>query len=185
MVLENTQFEFMSKNIWTLPFCLKFFPGSRDVIENSIQPFHLGYAANGLRKYANWVYVAKYLNITILYRVSPRFQKWYWKLNWATVSFPLYDLRKYTNWVYLDKYLNIAILLRISPRFQKYIGKFNPTLFHWATGLKKKLRIFWKYFPRILRVHRKTYSLKYWTRLPSIGQSLSPSVCQSISPPVR
>ena len=151
MVLENTQFEFMSKNIWTLPFCLKFFPGSRDVIENSIQPFHLGYAANGLRKYANWVYVAKYLNITILYRVSPRFQKWYWKLNWATVFFPLYDLRKYTNWVYLDKYLNIAILLRISPPVPEIQS--DPFPLGYGIFFSKMIwRIILDISPRFLRV---------------------------------
>ena len=93
-------------------------------------------------------------------------------------------------WLYLDIYLNIAILYRIFPRFQKCIRKFNPTLFHWTTGFfffKKDLADFLKIFPRIFKgpfLHRKTYSLKYWTRLPSIGQSVSPSVCQSISPSI-
>ena len=40
--LENTQFEFMEKNIWTLPFGSEFPPGSRDVIENSIRPYSIG-----------------------------------------------------------------------------------------------------------------------------------------------
>jgi len=42
MVLENMQFEFMSKNIWILPFGIDFTPGSRDVIESSIRPFFIG-----------------------------------------------------------------------------------------------------------------------------------------------
>jgi len=36
MVLENRQFEFNKRNIWTLPFSSELIPGSRDVIENSI-----------------------------------------------------------------------------------------------------------------------------------------------------
>ena len=99
----------------------------------------LGYSvfSIGLKKYATWVYLAKSLNIAILYRFFHRFQKWYRKLNptllnWATELFSLNGLRKYAIFMYVDKYLNIAMLFRISPRFLKWYHKFNPTLFYWA-----------------------------------------------------
>ena len=103
--------------------------------------------------------------------------------------FTLQMVLKYAIWVYLEKYLNIAILFRISPRFQKWYRKFIPTLFHWAARLrhfifKNDLADFLKMFPRLFNgpfLYRKTYSLKYWTRLPSVGQSGSPSVPLSVS----
>ena len=81
----------------------------------------------------------------------------------------------------MEKCLNIVILFRISPQFQRCYRKFNPTLLHWATGFFVKIDLadVKKGFPGFLRIsslHRKTYSLKYWTRLPSVGQSVSPSI---------
>ena len=94
--------------------------------------------------------VAKWLNIAILYRISPRFQKWYRKFNptllhWATGFFSSTGLRKCAIWVYEEKYLSIAILWRISPWFQKWC-QFNPTIFHWVTAFFQKL------FPWILNI---------------------------------
>ena len=46
---------------------------------------------------------------------------------------------------------------------------------------------FLTYFPQIIKgpfLHRKTYLLKYWTPIPSVGQSISPSVRESFSPSV-
>ena len=48
-VLENTQFEFIQQNIWTLPIISEFPPGSKDAIENSFRPFSIG-----LQRFFKW-----------------------------------------------------------------------------------------------------------------------------------
>ena len=68
---------------------------------------------NGLGKYALWVYVEKYLNIAICFRISPWFQWCYRKFNptllhWVTALFSLNGLKKYTIWVYVDKNFNCS-----------------------------------------------------------------------------
>ena len=97
--------------------------------------------------------VEKYLNIAILFRISPRFQNCYLTFNptllhflhWATDVFSN-GLRKYAIWVYVDKYLNVAILFRISPRFQSYIANsirpFSIGQFFFKNDLADFLKIF-------------------------------------------
>ena len=48
--LRYVQFEFMKENSWTLSFCSKFPPSSRDFIENSIWPFISFHWATGFFK---------------------------------------------------------------------------------------------------------------------------------------
>ena len=66
---------------------------SRYVIEHSIRPFNIGLQRYiRQRKYAIWVYVVKYLNIAIFFRISPPVPEMYRKFNptlfhWATAFF--------------------------------------------------------------------------------------------------
>ena len=133
---ENTQFEFILKNIWTLPFCTEFPTWLKKLYRN--------------------------LNPTILH--------------WAKGFFlSLYGLRKYTIWVYLNKYFVILIVWYFVQNFPPVLEMISQiqSPFQLGYGIFKKMirRIIWIYFPGFLRVfmHRKTYSLNYWTRLPSVS----------------
>ena len=115
-----------------------------------------------------------------MFRISPRFQRCYRKFNptlfhWAKGFFFLKWSWKVCNLILCRK---IFELFRISPT----VPEFNPTHFHWAIDFFSKMVL------RISFLNRKTYSLKYWTRPPSVGpsvrQSVSLSVRQSVSPSV-
>ena len=71
----------------------------------------------------------------------------------------------------------------------KCYRKSNPTLLHWATAFfQKRLCGFLKDVPHVFWVHflhRKTYSLKYWTRRPSVCQSVCLSVRESVGPSIH
>ena len=79
-----------------MQFCSEFPPGSRDVIETSILPLRDFFLV--LRKYAIAVYVDKYLNIAILFRISPRFQKWYRKFNPTRLNLATRFFSKWFGW---------------------------------------------------------------------------------------
>ena len=132
------------------------------------------------------MYLEKYLYIAIMFKISTRFKKCYRKLNPTLLHL---SAIAFFQVVCLAKYFNITILFRISPRFMKCYRKFNPTFLHWAMAFKKKKvwRSFEKCSPDLgsFFLHRKTNSLKYWTRRPSFVcpsvTSVSPSVFQSVS----
>ena len=70
------------ESIWTVLYChyVQNFPLVPEMLSKiQSDPSLLGYSvfSNGCRKYAIWDYVAKYLNIALLFRISPRFQKRY------------------------------------------------------------------------------------------------------------
>ena len=110
MVLENMQYKFMQNKNWIFLFGSEFPPSARHVIENQSKFFYIGlqrfFSSKGPRKYAVWVYVEKYLNIDILFRIFPRFQRWYWKCNptllhWATAFFLLKMVLKNTQFEFM------------------------------------------------------------------------------------
>ena len=73
------------------------------------------------------------------------------------------------------------------PLVQEMTSEIHSTLFNWATAFFSinDLADFRKYFLGFLRVpffHRKTYLLEYWTRLPTVGQSVNRNL-QSFSQP--
>ena len=130
-------------------FCRKIFdhwhyvqnfnPGDETLSKIQSDPSLLGYRRffKCLRKSAIWVYVEKYFNITILFKLLPGLMKRYWKFN-PTFLHCLRTffkcLRKSAIWVYVEKYFNIAILFKLLPRLMKQYWKFNPTLLRWASA---------------------------------------------------
>ena len=70
------------------------------------------FSLDGLRKYKIWAYLDKYLNIAILFRISPPFQKWYRIFN-LTLFFWATALKK--------KKLFGRFLENIFPRFLKVL----------------------------------------------------------------
>ena len=160
----------------------------------SVRMSLLGYSvfSNCLRKYAIWVYVAKCFNIAILFGISPPVPAMLSKTQSDPTPldywiFSSNGLRKYAIWVYVAKYFNIVILFGISLQFQKWYCKFNLILFHWATAFFSK--IIWRIFKNISLLFIRVPFLHKHIRL-NIGpafrllvrQSVSPSVCQPVSP---
>ena len=101
-VLENTQFEFIQQNIWTLPIISEFPPGSKDAIENSFRPFSIG-----LQRFFKWsqkirnlslsskifVHCCLVANFHLVPEILSKIQ--FNSLNWATGFFSSNCLGKY------------------------------------------------------------------------------------------
>ena len=82
--------------------------------------------------------------------------------------------RKYPIFVYVEKYLNITILFNFSPDvFENSIRPYFQKIFGW---------LFEKISPDFKGpfLHCKTYSLQYWTRLPSVNPSVPQSVHRNL-----
>ena len=129
--------------------------------------------SKGLGKFAISVYVEKYLNIAILYRIFPLVSEKISQIQSDPCPLVYSDftngLGKYAISVNVEKYLKIAIWFGIFPRFQRCYRKFNQTLLHWATEFfcKTVWRIFEEqivpgFFMVILYITK--HICLYWTR---------------------
>ena len=90
IVLENRNLSLSSKIFGHCHLVPNFPPVPEMLSKIQSDPSPLGYSvfSNGLGKYAIWVYVEKYLNIAIWFRISPQFQRCYRKFNPALFHWP-------------------------------------------------------------------------------------------------
>ena len=114
-------------------------------------PSPLGYSvfSNGLRKYAIWVYLAKYLDIAVWLWISAWFQRFYQKsnltlLNWATGFFSSNCLGKYAIWLKCSKIIEHCHLVQNFPpvpemllKIQSDTSPLGYSVFFSSNGLRK------------------------------------------------